>query len=220
MRSFCKKTCVHKIPRFGGGVFWVFGGGGECRFYFYGRADFSELNRGVSKPGGFPLFSGKVQIVSRTLSGLFLVGALNRLRKRKRTNRENPWTIPAQIGKIPEKSGKSQKGQKRTKKEGQVQIGKPPRLNPPRLAALDWQFATRIGAIRGYGFAQIDSQKTPIFITFERFARIASNLRFAIFCPRKRDSQQKGFSSGTLKRFARIRRFARICYSLRAHRAI
>ena len=27
----------------GGGVFWVFlGGGGECRFYFYGRADFSE----------------------------------------------------------------------------------------------------------------------------------------------------------------------------------
>ena len=29
---------VHKIPRFGGGVFW-FGGG---RFYFYGRWDFSE----------------------------------------------------------------------------------------------------------------------------------------------------------------------------------
>ena len=91
-----------------------------------------KLNRGVSKPGCFPLFSGKVQIVSRTLSGLFLVGALNRPRKRKRTNRENPRTIPAQIGKIPEKSGKSEKGQKRTKKEGQVQIGK-----PPCLAALD-----------------------------------------------------------------------------------
>ena len=28
-----------KFPLFGGGV-W--GGGGECRFYFYGRADFSE----------------------------------------------------------------------------------------------------------------------------------------------------------------------------------
>ena len=28
-----------------------------------------KLNRGVSKPGCFPLFSGKVQIVSRTLSG-------------------------------------------------------------------------------------------------------------------------------------------------------
>ena len=78
---------------------------------------------------------GKVQIVSRSLSGLFLVGALNRSRKRKRTNRENPWTIPEQIGKIQEKSGKPQKGQKRTKKEGQVQIGKPPRLKPPRLAA-------------------------------------------------------------------------------------
>ena len=34
---------VCKIPRFrGGGVFWVWGGGGECRFYFYGRGDFSE----------------------------------------------------------------------------------------------------------------------------------------------------------------------------------
>ena len=55
--------------------------------------------------------------MSRTLSGLFLVGALNRPRKRKRTNRENPRTIPAQIGKIPEKSGKSQKGRKRTKKD-------------------------------------------------------------------------------------------------------
>ena len=59
-----------------------------------------KLNRGVSKPGCFPLFSGKVQMVSRTLSGLFLVGALNRPRKRKRTNRENPRTIPEQIGKI------------------------------------------------------------------------------------------------------------------------
>ena len=75
--------------------------------------------------------------MSRTLSGLFLIGALNRPRKRKRTNRENPRTIPERIGKIPEKSGKSQQGQKRTKKEGQVQIGKPPRLKPPRLAALD-----------------------------------------------------------------------------------
>ena len=25
-----------------GGVFWVLGGGGECRFYFYGRGAFSE----------------------------------------------------------------------------------------------------------------------------------------------------------------------------------
>ena len=76
--------------------------------------------------------------MSRTLSGLFLVGALNRPRERKRTNRENPRTIPEQLGKIPEKSGKSQRGPKRTKKEGQVQIGKPPRLKHPRLAALEF----------------------------------------------------------------------------------
>ena len=88
-------------------------------------------------PGRFPLFSGKVRIVSRTLSGLFLFGAVNRPRKRKRTNRENPRRVLGQIGKIPEKSGKSQKGQKRTKKEGQIQIGKPPRLKTPRLGALD-----------------------------------------------------------------------------------
>ena len=43
MRSFCRKTSVHKISRFGGGGGILgFGGGGECRFYFYGRADFSE----------------------------------------------------------------------------------------------------------------------------------------------------------------------------------
>ena len=74
---------------------------------WFGNLVWEKLNRGVSKPGGFPLISGKVQIVSRTLSGLFLVGALHRPRKRKRTNRENPRTIPEQIGKIPEKSGKS-----------------------------------------------------------------------------------------------------------------
>ena len=33
---------VHKIPRFRGGVFWVWGGG-ECPFYFYGRGDFSDM---------------------------------------------------------------------------------------------------------------------------------------------------------------------------------
>ena len=103
-----------------------------------------SLNRGVSKPGCFPLFSGKVQIVPRTLSGLFLVGALNRPRKRKRTNRENSRTIPEQIWKIPETSGKDKKGQKRTKKDKKGQkrkdksrSGNPPRLKPPRLAALD-----------------------------------------------------------------------------------
>ena len=41
-----------------------------------------NLLLGEAKPGGFqtggcPTFLGKVQIVSRTLSGLFLVGALS-----------------------------------------------------------------------------------------------------------------------------------------------
>ena len=40
------------------------------------------------------------------------------------------------------------------------------------------RFATRIGPIR----VRIDSQKSKLlFITCERFARITSNLRFAIF---------------------------------------
>ena len=101
--------------------------------------------------------------MSRTLSGLFLVGALNRPRKRKRTNRESPWTVPEQIGKIPEKSRKSQKGQKRTKKEGQVQIGTPPRLKHPRLAALDREVTDEM--IR-------ENQATRENQTICRFARI------------------------------------------------
>ena len=43
MRPFCRKNPVHKIPRFRGGGILGLGGGGECRFYFYGRADFSDL---------------------------------------------------------------------------------------------------------------------------------------------------------------------------------
>ena len=88
--------------------------------------------------------------MSRTLSGLFLVGADNRPRKRKRTNRENPRRVPGQIGKIP---GKVPKGQKRTKKEGQVQIGKPPRLKHPRLAALESDFLARISLSGLFGLS-------------------------------------------------------------------
>ena len=88
----------------------------------------------------FPTFFGKGPDCVADAFGTVLVGALNRPRKRKRTNRENPRTIPEKNGKIPEKSGKDQKGPKRTKKdkkEGQVQIGNPSRLQPPRLAALE-----------------------------------------------------------------------------------
>ena len=89
---------------------------------------------GGFQPGCFPLFSGKVQIVSRTLSGLFLVGALNRPRKRKRDKSGKSPDHPRANQENPRKTGKVPK---RTKKEGRVQIGKHPRLKPPCLAALD-----------------------------------------------------------------------------------
>ena len=129
-----------------GSFFDAPGGGSPLRAALGARPiSWEKLNRGVSKPGRFPLFSGKVQIVSRTLSGLFLVGALNRPTKGKRTKRENPRTIPEQIGKIPEKSGKSQKGQKRTKK---VQIGKPPPpFETPPLAALEYLWVLERGRV-------------------------------------------------------------------------
>ena len=99
---------------------------GVCSGYLAHVPRYVPFYRGVSIPGCFPLFSGKVQIVSRTLSGLFLVGALNRLRKRKRTNRENPRTIPAQIGEIPEKSGKSEKDKKGQKRKDKSRSGNSP----------------------------------------------------------------------------------------------
>ena len=39
-----KQTMPLKFPFLGGGLFGG-GGGGECRFYFYGRADFSDSKR-------------------------------------------------------------------------------------------------------------------------------------------------------------------------------
>ena len=40
MRLFCRKNHVHKIPRLGGGVFWVLGGGGSADFIFLGARIF------------------------------------------------------------------------------------------------------------------------------------------------------------------------------------
>ena len=41
-RPFCRKSHVHKSPRFRGGGILGFLGGGEVPIYFYGREDFSE----------------------------------------------------------------------------------------------------------------------------------------------------------------------------------
>ena len=82
------------------------------------------------------------------------------------------------------------------------------------------RFATRNGAIRANRFAE-----EPLFFHNVRALcaniDIVSNLRFALFSPPEaRFAKKKGFRSGILKRFARIRRFARICESIRANRAI
>ena len=77
-----------------------------------------KVNWGVSKPEGFPFFSGKVRVVSQTPSGLFLVGAFHRPRKRKRTNQEDPRTDRGNPGKRQQRTKKTDK-EGRTKREGQ-----------------------------------------------------------------------------------------------------
>ena len=131
------------------------------------------------------------------------------LEKRKRTNRENPRTIPEQIGKIPEKSGMSQKcpdkkGQKRTKR---VQIGKPPGLKPPCLAALGDlpEFFRRVSRFlrpRLRGTNLRDKRQSAVFCGFLRRSAVScENLRFPNACfPGKGENQRKS---------------ARICENLR-----
>ena len=80
--------------------------------------------------------------MSRTLSGLFLVGAVNGPRKRKGTNWESPRTIPCSANR--ENPGKIGKVPKRTKKEGQVHIGK-----PPHKKLCDKDLAERSGELSG-----------------------------------------------------------------------
>ena len=130
------KPHAHKFLVFGGGgILGFFLGGGKCRFYFYGRKDFSE-------------FWGTWKIV--WYSARYAIRCI--------------FFVERLVVKS---------------------------LHGP--------------AIRANWFARIESQKTSIFITYERFAWIASNLRFAIFSPPP-DAQfaKKGFSLGTLKGFARI----------------
>ena len=42
VRSAGKTMSIKFLVLGGGGVFWVWGGGGECRFYFHGCEDFSD----------------------------------------------------------------------------------------------------------------------------------------------------------------------------------
>ena len=93
---------------------------------------------------------------------------------------------------------------------------------PPRKGKenLRWprRFEARIGAIRAKSQMCESNSQLPTFITttFRRLARIASSLRFASLVPRNA-LHKKGVQFGN---FARIKRFARICESIRATRAI
>ena len=98
-----------------------------------------------SKPltiGGFPTegfatsFRKGPDCVAGPFRGLFLETLSIGRERGKRTNWEHPRTIPRQIGKIPLKSGKTQKGYKKgQKKEGKSR--EPPHLNPPRPPILE-----------------------------------------------------------------------------------
>ena len=87
--------------------------------------------------------------MSRTLSGLFLVGALLLIGRERGKGRVGK--IP---GPSPSKSGESQKNQESPKKNKKGQKGRtsPDRLKPPRLAALDICIAR-----------QADSHESPEF---------------------------------------------------------
>ena len=97
---------------------------------------------GVYKPGGFPLFSGKVRIVSRTLSGLFLAGANMLICREKRKGQIGK--SPEQIRKIPRKKNrespkKNRTGQKKDKKGRTSPDREAPHIfeTPRRSEALD-----------------------------------------------------------------------------------
>ena len=83
MRSLCRKNHVHKIPRFGGGGYFGFWGGGECRFYFYGRADFSDFNVGARarRPSSDPwsYHARLVEIVSQNSFVVVFMGGIAQL---------------------------------------------------------------------------------------------------------------------------------------------
>ena len=69
---------------------------------------------------------------------------------------------------------------------------------------------------------RIDSQRKPYFHNgLRRFAHeLPQTCDSQLLAPRSADHKKKGLSSGAQNRFARIRRFAQICESMRANRTI
>ena len=82
-----------------------------------------EAKPGGLQTGGFPTFFRKGPDCVTDLWGLFLVGAVNRPRKRKRTKSGKSPDHPRTNRENPRKSGKSQKGHKR---KDRSRSGNPP----------------------------------------------------------------------------------------------
>ena len=89
-----------------------------------------------AKPGGFqtwvfPTFFGKGPDCVADPFGTVPRGCSQEAEKEEKDKSGKSSDHPRANQENPRKWGKSQKGQKRTKKEGQVQVGKPPCLKPP-----------------------------------------------------------------------------------------
>ena len=97
---------------------------------------------GTDKPGFSVL--GMVRIVSRTPSGLLLVGTVNRPRKRKRTSRENP----GQIGTFPKnRQSPPPKKKLRTKKTTPARQKKAVNFSPDSPCEFGLEF---LGCVCGF----------------------------------------------------------------------
>ena len=112
------------------------------RFRALGLFKWSGRTQGLreGKPGGFQTggFSCVVELFGSVPRRCCLYREKEEKDKSGKSTDESGKS--QKIGKVPKRTKKNQKGPKRTEKdknEGQVQIRKPPRLTPARLAALE-----------------------------------------------------------------------------------
>ena len=86
MRSFCRKNYVHKIPRFrGGGYFGFWGGGGSADFIFTGARIFlgngrNTVSRVLFRKRELTEFCGKLGEFCQKLGEFAFAHTNNRLR--------------------------------------------------------------------------------------------------------------------------------------------
>ena len=95
MRSFCRKTHVHKIPRFrGGGVFWVWGGwGGSADFVLMGARIFLTKWSKVFAPYDLPALDGFELRGWKSQSQIVAILCRKRLLRQPNLNEDFPPTL-------------------------------------------------------------------------------------------------------------------------------